>query len=66
MNDVIGYFTNGDLSDLSELSEDEDNVEVMINYQTTSTQYDAAGSEDEENIPLAAHAASKIDVAASS
>ena len=64
MNDVIGYFTNGDLSDLSELSEDEDNVEVMINYQTTSKQYDAAGSEDD--IPLAAHAASKIDVAASS
>ena len=66
INDVIGYFTDGDLSDLSELSEDKDNVDVMINYQTTSKQYDVAGSEDEENMPLAAHAASKIDVAASS
>ena len=36
MNDVIEYLTNGDLSDLSELSEDEDNIDVMINEQTTS------------------------------
>ena len=66
MNEVIEYLTNGDLSDLSELSEDEDNIDVMINEQTTSKQYDTAGSEDKENMSLAAHAASKPDVAASS
>ena len=65
MNDVIEYLTNGDLSDLSELSEDEDNIDVMINEQTTSKQYDTAGSEDEEHMALAAHD-SKPDVAASS
>ena len=57
MNDVIEYLTNGDLSDLSELSEDEDNIDVIINEQTTSKQYDTAGSKDEENMPLAANAA---------
>ena len=36
MNDVIKYLTYGDLSDLSELSEDENNIDVMINEQTTS------------------------------
>ena len=66
INDIIEYFTNGDLSDLSELSEDEDDIDVMINEQTTSKQYDTAGSEDKENLLLAAHAASKPDVAASS
>ena len=30
MNDVIEYLTNGDLIDLSELSKDEDNIDVMI------------------------------------
>ena len=65
-NDVIEYLTNGDLSDLSELSEDEDNVDVLINKQTTWKQYDTAGSEDKENVLLEAHAASKPDVAASS
>ena len=54
MNDVIEYLTNDDLSDLSELSEDEGNIDVMINQQTTSKQYDTAGSEDEEKISLAA------------
>ena len=66
MNDVIEYLTNDDLSDLSELSEDEGNIDVMINQQTTSKQHDTAGSEDEEKISLAAHAASKPDVVASS
>ena len=54
MNDVTRYLTNGDLSDLSELSEDEDNIDVMIYYQTTSKQYDSDGSEVEGNMPLAA------------
>ena len=36
MNDVIEYLTNGDLSDLSEFFEDEDNIEGMINEQATS------------------------------
>ena len=66
MNDVTRYLTNGDLSDLSELSEDEDNIDVMIYYQTTSKQYDSDGSEVEGNMPLAAHVASKINEAASS
>ena len=66
INDVIEYVTYGDLSDLSELSEDEDNIDVMINEQTTSKQYDTAGSKDKKNMPLAAHVASKSDVAASS
>ena len=66
MNDVIEYLTNDDLSDLSELSEDEGNIDVMINQQTTSKQYDTAGSEDEEKMSLATHAASKPDVVASS
>ena len=30
MDDVIEYLTKGDLSDLSELSKDEDNIGVMI------------------------------------
>ena len=38
----------------------------MINKQTTSKQYDTAGSEDEENMPLAANVTSKPDVDASS
>ena len=66
INDVIEYLTNGDLSDLNELSEDEDNIEVMINEQTTSKQFGTPGSEDEENMQLDARAASKPDVAASS
>ena len=66
IDDVIEYLTNGDLSDLSELSEDEDNIDSMINEQTTSKQYDTAGSKDKENMPLATHVSSKPDVAASS
>ena len=63
---VIEYLTIGDLSDLSELSEDEDNIDVMINEQATSQQFDTAGSEDKEKMQLAAHATSKPDVAACS
>ena len=66
IDDVIEYLTSGDLSDLSELSEDEDNIDVMINEQTTSKQHDTAGSKDKENMPLATHVSSKPDVAASS
>ena len=66
MNDVIEYLTNGDLSDLSELFEDEDNIEGIINEQATSNQCDTADSADEERMPLVTHAASKPDVAASS
>ena len=66
INDVIEHLTNSYLSDLSELSEDEDNTDVLINEETNSKQYDTTSSEDEENIPLAAHAASKPDVTASS
>ena len=36
------------------------------NEQTTSKQYDTAGSEEEENMSLAAHAVSKPDFVASS
>ena len=58
INDVIEHLTDSD--------EDEDYIDVMINEETNSKQYDTTGSEDEENMPLAAHAASKPDVTASS
>ena len=50
---VIEYLTIGDLSDLSELSEDEDNIDVMINEHATSKPDVAACSEDEDEMPVA-------------